>query len=137
VPPYTKLRDSLKNYDGFSIALDFKGLPAYDLLIYTRHHGFPSPLLDWTRSAYIAAFFTFAAEHQGVKRRRSTCGSKGSFGRTAQIVRSCAASDRMFLRMVDMSFNSVTTVSAPRSRPRRWNGGSHRKKKVWHVSLAL
>lgn len=31
----------------------------YDLMVYARHHGFPSPLLDWTESPYIAAFFAF------------------------------------------------------------------------------
>ena len=34
-------------------------LPCYEFLAYLRHHGFPSPLLDWTRSPYIAAFFAF------------------------------------------------------------------------------
>ena len=28
-------------------------------MAYLRHHGFPSPLLDWSRSAYVAAYFAF------------------------------------------------------------------------------
>lgn len=33
--------------------------PCYQLLSYFRHLGFPSPLLDWTRSVYVAAYFAF------------------------------------------------------------------------------
>lgn len=33
--------------------------PCYDFLVFLRHHGFPSPFLDWTTSPYIAAYFAY------------------------------------------------------------------------------
>lgn len=34
-------------------------LSDYKFMAYLRHNGFPSPLIDWTKSPYIAAFFAF------------------------------------------------------------------------------
>lgn len=38
---------------------------SYELMIYLRHHGFPSPLMDWSKSPYVAAYFAFEAAQNG------------------------------------------------------------------------
>jgi hypothetical protein len=53
-----KLEDALKNTDRHFFDT-YPGPQLYPYLVYLRHHGFPSPLLDWTKSVYVAAFFAF------------------------------------------------------------------------------
>jgi hypothetical protein len=38
----------------------------YAYLVYLRHHGYPSPLLDWTTSPYIAAYFALCEPPQDI-----------------------------------------------------------------------
>ncbi len=49
----------------FGCSPDFQEI--YSYMIYLRHYGFPSPMIDWTISPYVAAYFAFRRELQDVQ----------------------------------------------------------------------
>lgn len=58
IPPFPEVDALLRTSDGWK-PYGFPDQPTYNYMIHLRHHGFPSTLLDWARSEFIAAFFAF------------------------------------------------------------------------------
>lgn len=50
-----EMRDALKDHSPKELLTQDE----LEYLAYLRHHGFPSPLLDWSRSPYVAAYFAY------------------------------------------------------------------------------
>lgn len=55
LPNDSSLSQMVKEQDDKMFGPD--SLPCYEYLAYLRHHGYPSPLLDWSESPYVAAYF--------------------------------------------------------------------------------
>ncbi len=59
-PTWPEIHSLLSDYRRASEALLFSQIPGYEYLTHLPHYGYPSPLLDWTKSPNIAAFFAYS-----------------------------------------------------------------------------
>ena len=62
VPEYTSAVFKKFSDRELLMTFEFPPMDLYRYMVYLRHFGFPSPLLDWSRSPYVAAFFAFRDE---------------------------------------------------------------------------
>ena len=60
IPSTEDLANMLQDKKIFSPADVFRQHEIYSYMGYLRHHGFPSPFLDWSHSLYVAAYFAFS-----------------------------------------------------------------------------
>jgi FRG domain len=58
IPYYPDIESQFREWDFPKLSRDFHAM--YGYMAHLRHHGFPSPLVDWTRSAHIGAYFAFS-----------------------------------------------------------------------------
>jgi hypothetical protein len=64
VETVTKRRWRISDSNKLSYNELFDEPPNLEFMAYARHHGFPLPLLDWSRSPYVALYFAFINANQ-------------------------------------------------------------------------
>lgn len=56
---FTSQKWEIKHNPDLSEDINTSSLPNYEYMVHARHNGFPTPIIDWTKSLYIALFFAY------------------------------------------------------------------------------
>jgi hypothetical protein len=77
-----ELAGQFRDMEAFFESTRFPSGRHFEYMVYLRHHGFPSPLLDWSQSPYVATFFAFRERNPQPNKRSvyaycETTGVKG------------------------------------------------------------
>ncbi len=79
--------------------------PSVEFMAYARHHGYPSPLLDWSRSPYVAFYFAFS------KARKDQDAALFVFIKSPEGVRSGSLQDPQICEVSRLSTTHVRHIS--------------------------
>jgi len=144
VPTLPKYKDWLETYKSVGGG---HGFPGYEYMSYLRHYGFPSPLLDWSKSPYVAAYFAFRnldakVEKVAIYAYMEHTGAKGGWVASQNIITQDKEVDSHKRHLLQQSCYSICTAGEKEDayyccHEDVFSRGSKRQDFLWKFTLPI